>query len=80
MAVTRGTGALPAATVAVQDKLTVTVKAIDASVPSVTVATSDGRTVTRKVEQKKNLENLKVGDQIDIVYTRALVTAIERVK
>jgi len=60
--------------------MTVTVKAIDAAAPSVTVTTSDGRTIIRKVEDKKNLTGLKVGDLIDITYTRALLTSIERAK
>jgi hypothetical protein len=75
-AVNRGTGALPAGTIATQEKMTVTVKAIDPAVPSVTVATDDGRVVTRKIENKKNLENIKPGDKIDITFTRALVTAV----
>jgi len=77
---TRGKGPLPSGTLSVQDKMTVTVKAIDPALPSVTVTTPDGRTVTRKVEDKKNIEGLKVGDQIDITYTRALLTSIERAK
>jgi hypothetical protein len=40
------------------------------------VTTPDGRAVARKVE--KNIENLKVGDQIDITYTRALLTSVGR--
>src|SRR5829696_6203813 len=72
-AITRGKGALPGVTAAMQDKMTVTVKAIDASVPSITVTTPDGRTVTRKVDDKKNIEGLSAGDQIDITYTRALL-------
>ncbi len=79
-ALTRAKSKLPAATLAVQDKRTVTVKAIDAAAPSITVTTSDGRTVTRKVEDKKNLTGIKVGDVIDITYTRALLTSIERAK
>jgi len=79
-ALTRAKTKLPAATLAVQDKGSVTVKAIDPAVPSVTVTTSDGRTVTRMVEDKKNLTGLKVGDIIDITYTRALITTIERAK
>ena len=79
-ALTRAKSKLPAATLAVQDKRTVTVKAIDPAVPSVTVATSDGRTVTRKVEDKKNLTGIKVGDVIDITYTRALLASLERAK
>ena len=79
-AVNRAKSALPAATVAVQDKMTVTVKAIEPAVPSIAVTTPDGRTVTRKIEDKKHLEGLKPGDQIDITYTRALLTSIERAK
>jgi hypothetical protein len=75
-AVNRGTGALPGGTIATQEKMTVTVKAIDPTVPSVTVATDEGRVVTRKIENKKNLENLKPGDKIDITVTRALVTSV----
>lgn len=71
---------LPAGTVAIQDKATVTVKAVDAAVPSITVTTADGRTVTRMVEDKKNIEGVKAGDKIDITYTRALVTSVENAK
>jgi hypothetical protein len=79
-AATKSAGALPGATLSVQDKMTVTVKAIDPAVPSVTVTTPSGATGTRKVENKKNIEGLKVGDKIDITYTRALLTNIERAK
>jgi hypothetical protein len=75
-ALNRAKSALPAGTVATQEKMTVTVKAVDATVPSVTVTTEDGRTVTRRIEDKKNIENLKPGDKIDITYTRALVTSV----
>lgn len=77
-AVTPGTGPLPAGTMGVQDKMTVTVKSIDPDLPSITVTTPDGRTVTRTVEDKKNLANVKAGDQIDITYTRARLISIER--
>jgi hypothetical protein len=79
-AVTKAAGALPGVTAAVQEKMTATVKAIDAAAPSVTVTTTDGRTVTRKIEDRKNLEGLTVGDQIDVTYTRALLTSVERAK
>jgi hypothetical protein len=78
-AVTRSKGA-PGGTLSVQEKMTVTVKAIDPAIPSVTVTTPAGATVTRKVEDKKNIEGLKVGDKIDITYTRAMVINIEPAK
>lgn len=59
---------------------TVTVKSVDMSVPSITVTTADGRTVTRKVEKKSNLEGVKAGDKIDITYTEALLTSVDRPK
>jgi hypothetical protein len=77
---TRSTGALPGATLSVQDRITVTVKAIDSAVPSITVTTSDGRTVTRKIDDKKVIEGLKVGDVVDVTYTRALITQVEPAK
>jgi hypothetical protein len=77
-AISRAKGALPGGTVARQEKRTVTVKAIDMAVPSITVTTEDGRTVTRKIEDKKNLNGVAVGDKIDITYTEALLTSLEK--
>jgi Cu/Ag efflux protein CusF len=71
-------GNLPAGAVAKEMKTTVTVKAVDPQLPSITVTTQDGRSVTRKIEDKKNLEGVKVGDRIDITYTQALIANIER--
>ena len=79
-AISRSKGALPGATIAMQDRMTVTIKAIDPAVPSVTVTTSDGRTVTRKIDDKKLLDDLKPGDVVDITYTRALLTHVEPAK
>jgi hypothetical protein len=59
---------------------TVSVKAIDPSVPSITVTTADGRTVTRKIENKKNLEGIKVGDKLDITYTQSVMLSAETAK
>jgi len=79
-AVTPGSGKSPSATVAAQVTTTVTVKAINPSVPSITVTTADGRTVTRKIENKKNLEGIKVGDRLDITYTQAVMLSAESAK
>jgi hypothetical protein len=79
-ALNRAKSALPAGTVATQDKATVTVKAVDPTVPSITVTTADGRVVTRMIENKKNIEGVKPGDKIDITYTRAIVTSVQNAK
>jgi Cu/Ag efflux protein CusF len=75
-AITASPGKKPAGTMAAQLQTTVTVKAINPSVPSVTVTTADGRTVTRKIQDKKNIEGLKVGDKVDITYTEALLMSV----
>ena len=72
--------AMPGGAVAVQQTRTVTVKAVDPTVPSITVVTEDGRTITRKVEDRKNIEDVKPGDRIDITYTQAVVVNAEPVK
>ena len=77
---TKSTGAAPGATLSVEQSTTVEVLAIDQKLPSITVKTADGRTVTRKVEERKNLEGVKVGDKIDITYTQAAVVNVEPVK
>ena len=79
-AINRTTGALPGASITTQEKMTVTVKAIDPATPSITVTTPDGRDVTRTVLDKKNVDGLKVGDTIDLTYTKALLTSVERAK
>src|SRR5262245_5816823 len=79
-AITAGDGKKPGGTIAAQVQTTVTVKAMNPSVPSVTVVTADGRTITRKIENKKNLEGLKVGDKADITYTQALVIGVTPAK
>ena len=78
--ITRGTGASPSGTVSRQQTTSVDVLAIDPKLPSITVKTADGRTVTRKVDNPKNLEGVKVGDKIDITYTQAAVASIEPAK
>ena len=75
--VTRGQGPRPGGTIAQQETATVTVKAVDAKVPSVTVLTEDGRTVSFKVEDKKNLKDVKAGDKVEITYTEAVMISVK---
>jgi Cu/Ag efflux protein CusF len=73
----RGTGSKPSGTLSEQMSATVTITEIDAKVPSVTVKTEEGRTMSFKVEDKKNLDGVKVGDKVDITYTAALMIAVK---
>ena len=66
----------PGGAIGKQQTTTVTVKAVDMDVPSITVTTTDGRTLTRKIADKKNLEGVKVGDQVQITYTQALAVSV----
>ena len=75
--VTRGQGPKPGGTIAQQETATVTVKAIDEKVPSVTVVTEDKRTVSFKVDDKKNLKDVKVGDKVEITYTEAVMISVK---
>jgi Cu/Ag efflux protein CusF len=75
--ITRGQGAKPSGTIAQQQTATVTIKAIDVMVPSVTVLSEDGRTLSFKVEDKKNLKDVKVGDKVEITYTQAVMISVK---
>ena len=75
--VTRSTGAKPGATIAKQETAVVTIKAIDAKVPAVTVLTADGRTASFKVEDKKNLDGVSVGDKVEITFTTAVMISVK---
>ena len=50
--------------------VTATVEAIDAKVPSVTLKGPEGKVVEVKIRNRKNLENVKVGDQVVITTPR----------
>jgi Cu/Ag efflux protein CusF len=76
-AITRSKGPRPGGTLSQQETATVTIKAIDAKVPSVTVLTEDGRTASFKVEDKKNLQGVKVGDKVEITYTEAVMISVK---
>jgi Cu/Ag efflux protein CusF len=76
-ALVRGTGAKPSGTLSQQLSATVTITEIDAKVPSVTVKTEDGRAMSFKIEDKKNLEGVKVGDKVDITYTAAVMITVQ---
>lgn len=67
----------PGGVVAAIQTAVVTVKAVDAAAGSITVTTADGHTMRRIVENKKNLEGIKVGDKIDITYSQAVLLNAE---
>jgi Cu/Ag efflux protein CusF len=78
--IVRGTGPKPGGTLSEQLTAVVTVQEIDAKIPSVTIKTEDGNIMSFKVEDPKNLTGVKVGDKVQITYTRALAISVEAPK
>jgi Cu/Ag efflux protein CusF len=72
-----GKGVKPSGAYTRQQTVTVTIEAIDPMAPSVTVKTPDGRMLSAQVQDKKNLEGVKVGDQVSITFTEAAMIVVE---
>jgi Cu/Ag efflux protein CusF len=75
--IARNAGPRPGGTLTQKATATVTVKAIDMKAPSVTVKTEDGRTISFKVDEKKRLKDVNVGDRVVINYTVSLLISVE---
>jgi ribosomal protein S17 len=68
----------PAGAVGQQVTVTVTITEIDKKAGTVTVKGPEGRTETIKARDPKNLDAVKVGDLVEITYTRALAIALDK--
>jgi hypothetical protein len=68
------------ATVTQRSTISVKITGIDMDLPSVTAKGPQGNSYTFKVKDKSNLKDLKVGDNVDITYTEALLTHVEPAK
>jgi hypothetical protein len=66
-----------AGTTSRQRTITATIAAIDQSVPSITFTGPNGWKYSSRVEDKKALEKVKVGDRLDITWTEALILSVE---
>jgi hypothetical protein len=75
----RGPGPKPGATVSRQQTATLTIEAIDSMVPSVTALTEDGRRLSFGLPGN-DITDLRVGDRVEITYTRALVISVSDVR
>lgn len=76
----RGQGPKPSGAVTHQRQESVTIEAIDPSVPAIRVKMADGHSMSAKVEDRKNLEGVKVGDKITVTFTEALMVTVEAPK
>jgi hypothetical protein len=80
VATVRGQGPKPSGAITHQQHATVTVEAIDPAVPSIKVKMADGHSMSAKVENRKNIEGLKVGDKINVTFTEAVMVTVEAPK
>lgn len=74
--ITPGGGKRPAGTVASQQTITATIDAIDMKVPSISFSGPRGWKYSTKVQDKKALAQVKVGDKVDISWTEALLVGV----
>jgi subtilisin-like proprotein convertase family protein len=74
---TPAAGAAPGGTVARQWTITATIATIDQSVPSITFTGPNGWKYSSRVEDKKALAKVKVGDKVDITYTEAVLVSLD---
>jgi len=73
-------GERPSGAVARQVTLTATVQDISPQKTYVTLRGPEGKSVDVKVRDPKNLENVKVGDQVIITYTEGMAISVEKPK
>jgi len=70
----------PGGTAATQRTITVVVTAMDAKNRSVTVKGPNGYVYSRRVQDKKVFDQLKVGDRLDMTWTNALLLSVDPAK
>ena len=70
-------GEKPAAMAGEAVTITSMIESIDQDAPTVTLKGPEGNLVTVKVRDRAKLAHVKVGDLVDITYTRALAVSVE---
>ena len=75
----RGT-AKAGGTIGLQQSITATITAVDMNAPSISLSGPRGWSYSSKVQDKKALEQVKVGDKVDITWTEAILIAVTPTK
>lgn len=73
-------GEKPSGIVGSQVTITATVESINPNKTSVTLKMADGKFKTVKIQDKKNLDNVKAGDEVVITVTETLAIAVKPAK
>jgi hypothetical protein len=71
-------GEVPAGAVGQQITVTATIEAIDKKARTVTIKGPEGNSVTVTARDPKNLDKVKVGDNVEITYTEALAISLDK--
>ncbi len=71
--VTPAGGVRPSGTVSEQRTITATITQLDPTIPSITFKGPNNWTYSSRVQDRKAIENVKVGDKVDIVWTQAVL-------
>jgi len=71
-------GEAPAGAIGQQVTVTATITAIDKKARTATIKGPEGNSVTVKARDPKNLDRVKVGDNVEITYTEALVISLDK--
>ncbi len=71
--VTPAGGAKPSVTASEQRIITATITQLDPKVPSITFKGPNNWTYSSRVYDRKAIENVKVGDKVDITWTQAVL-------
>lgn len=79
-ALTRTPGSAPGGTAAIQRTITVVVTAMDPTTNAVAVRGPNGYVYSRKVADQKTFAMLKVGDQLEMTWTEALLISVDPAK
>jgi hypothetical protein len=73
-------GKKPAKKEFTETELIATITEIDKKEPAVTLKGPEGNLMNVHVQDPKNLEGVKVGDQVAISYTESLAVSVEKAK
>ena len=67
-------------TIGLQQAITATITAVDMNVPSISLSGPRGWSYSSKVQDKKALEQVKIGDKVDITWTEAILVSVTAAK
>ena len=79
-AVVPAAGGRAGATVSHQQTITATITAIDQTVPSITFSGPHNWTYSSRVEDRKALAKVKVGDKVELTWTEAMLLSLDEGK